>query len=204
METTEYTPAQASAVTNLSLPAVHKLIERRLIRPRRLRIGRYIQRMLSREQVLYLRLEAEGVRLLPIPTRRAIAKKIESTPEIDFVCFSESSALVIEVKSVRLELDQDLKKLERAESMIISDPEIMRGTPVYRGTRVPVELIADMLRQGASADEILEGYPALNREKVELAPLYVHAFPRRGRPASRPWAKRKPTRTTRHSRAHAG
>ena len=65
----EYTPAQASAVANLPLPAVHKLIERRLIRPRRLRTGRSVQRMLTREQVLYLRLEAEGVRLLPIAQR---------------------------------------------------------------------------------------------------------------------------------------
>src|SRR5438270_771935 len=186
MDTTEYTPAQASAVANLPLPAVHKLIERRLIRPRRLRTGRSIQRMLSREQVLYLRLEAEGMRLLPILTRRAIAKKIESSPEIDFVSLTEGSALVIEVKSVRLELDQDLKRLERAQNMIVSDPEIMRGTPVYRGTRIPVELIADMLSQGANSEEILEGYPALDREKVELAPLYVQAFPRRGRPSLYP------------------
>lgn len=200
METMEYTPAQASAVANLSLPAVHKLIERRLIRPRRLRTGRSIQRMLSRQQVLYLRLEAEGVRLLPIAARRAIAKKIESFPEIDAVVLTEGSALVIQVKSVRLGLDQDLKRLELAENMIVSDPEIMRGTPVYRGTRIPVELIADMLSQGANPAEILEGYPALDREKVELAPLYVQAFPRRGRPASRPWAKRKPILATRYRR----
>jgi uncharacterized protein (DUF433 family) len=160
--------------------------------------------MLSREQVLYLRLEAEGVRLLPILNRRAIAKKIESSPEIDFVSLTEGSALVIEVKSVRLELDEDLKRLERAQNMIVSDPEIMRGTPVYRGTRIPVELIADMLTQGATPEEILKGYPALDREKVELAPLYVQAFPRRGRPASRPWAKRKPVLATRHARALAG
>ena len=106
METTGYTPAQASAVANLPLPAVHKLIERRLIRPRRLRAGGSIRRMLSREQVLYLRLEAEGVRLLPIASRRAIAKKIESSPEIETVILSEGSALTIQVKSVRLELDQ--------------------------------------------------------------------------------------------------
>jgi uncharacterized protein (DUF433 family) len=203
METIEYTPAQASAVANLPLPAVHKLIERRLIRPRRLRSGRSIQRMLSREQVLYLRLEAEGVRLLPIASRRAIAKKIESTPGIDAVVLTEGSALVIQVKSVRLELDQELKKLERAAT-IVSDPEIMRGTPVYRGTRIPVELIADMLTQGARPDEILEGYPALDREKIDLAPLYVQAFPRRGRPPSRPWAKQKPIRATRRARGLSG
>src|SRR6267143_716607 len=118
MKTTEYTPAQASAVANLPLPAVHKLIERRLVRPRRLRTGRSIQRMLSREQVLYLRLEAEGVRLLPIAARRAIAKKIEASPEIDVVLVTEGSALLIQVKSERLELDKDLKRLQRAEKMI--------------------------------------------------------------------------------------
>jgi uncharacterized protein (DUF433 family) len=201
MEIMEYTPAQASALANLPLPAVHKLIERRLIRPRRLRTGRSIQRMLSREQVLYLRLEAEGVRLLPVAARRAIAKKIESSSGIDAVVLTEGSALVIQVKSVRLELDQDLKRLESAANMIVSDPEIMRGTPVYRGTRIPVELIADMLNQGAKPEEILDGYPALDREKIDLAPLYVQAFPRRGRPAFRPWTKRKPIRSTRHGRA---
>src|ERR1700682_5185041 len=204
METTEYTPAQASAVANLPLPAVHKLIERRLIRPRRLRTGRSIQRMLSREQVLYLRLEAEGVRLLPIAARRTIAKQIESSPEIDTVILTEGSALIIQVKSVRLELDQHLRRLQRAEKMIISDPEIMRGTPVYRGTRIPVDLIADMLSQGAKPEEILEGYPALDREKIELPPFYIQAFPRRGRPASRPWAKRKPILSTRHGHALVG
>jgi uncharacterized protein (DUF433 family) len=195
----EYTPAQASAVANLPLPAVHKLIERRLIRPRRLGTGRSIQRMLSREQVLYLRLESEGVRLLPIAARRAIAKRIESSPGIDTVVLTEGSALHIQVKAVRLELDEELKKLERAANMVISDPEIMCGTAVYRGTRIPVELIADMLTQGARSEEILEGYPALDRERIELARLYVQAFPRRGRPASRRWAKQKVIQTTRRA-----
>lgn len=195
----EYTPAQASAVANLPLRAVHKLIERRLIRPRLLRTGRSIQRMLTREQLLYLRLEANGVRLLPIAARRSIAKKIESSPEIDIVCLTEGSALIIQVKSVRLELDEDLKRLQRAKNMIVTDPEIMRGSPVYRGTRIPVELISDMLSQGATPEEIVEGYPALDKQKVELAPLYVQAFPRRGRPTSRPWAKRKPILATQTS-----
>lgn len=159
--------------------------------------------MLSKEQVLYLRLEAEGVRLLPLASRRAIAKEIESSPGVDAVVLNEGSAVVVQVKSVRLELDEEIKRLEIAENMITSDPEIMRGAPVYRGTRIPVELVADMLREGATYQEILAGYPALDREKIELAPLYVQAFPRRGRPASRPWAKRKPTLTTRHRRAKA-
>jgi hypothetical protein len=45
------------------------------------------------------------VRLLPLASRRAIAKQIESSPEIDAVVLTEGSAVVIQVKSVRLELD---------------------------------------------------------------------------------------------------
>jgi len=204
METLEFTPAQASAVANLPLRTVHKLIERRLIRPRLRRIGRSLQRMLTREQLLYLRLEAKGVRLLPMAARRSIAKKIEQSPEVDVMCLTEDSALVIEVKSTRQELEQDLKKLQRAEAMIVSDPGIMRGSPVYRGTRIPVQLVADMLSQGATPEDIVEGYPSLDKEKVALAPFYVQAFPRRGRPVARPWAKAKPVRATRHRRSHAG
>jgi uncharacterized protein (DUF433 family) len=203
METMEFTSAQASAVANLPLRTVHKLIERRLIRPRLRRKGRSLQRMLTREQLLYLRLESKGLRLLPMATRRSLAKNIEKSPEIDVVCLTEGSVLVVQVKAARQELDHDLQRLQRAEEMIVSDPDIMRGSPVYRGTRIPVQLIADMLSQGATPEEIVEGYPSLDKEKVALAPFYVQAFPRRGRPAAKPWAKTKPIRATRHRRSLA-
>ena len=200
MPTMKYTPAEAAALTNLPIRTVRRLMDRRLIRPRRLQTGRSVQRLLSWEQLVYLRLEAEGLGLLPVAERRKIAKQIEADAGVDVVSVSEGSALLIQVKTVRKELDERLKKLERAGNVIVEDPEIMRGTPVYRGTRIPVELIAEMLKRGASVDEILKGYPALDREKIELAPLYVQAFPRRGRPAARAWAKGKALRTTRHRR----
>jgi len=203
MSIMKYTAAEASAVTNLPLRSVHKLIERRLVRPRRLRTGKSVQRLLSFEQLVYLRLEAEGLRVLPIAVRRDIAKRIEGDSGIDVVCLSGGRAITIQVKVVRNELAEEVKRLRRAQDVIVLDPEIMRGTPVYRGTRIPVEIVADMLNQGASVEEILEGYPALDREKVELATLYLQAFPRRGRPASRPFAKRKAVRTTRHRRRMA-
>ncbi|WP_263353296.1 DUF433 domain-containing protein [Acidicapsa acidisoli] len=188
-----YTPAQASAVADLPLKAVHKLIDGRLIRPRRRRVGRETQRFLSQNQLVYLRLEAEGVKLLPLATRREVAKAVANSPEIDMVHLSEGSAVTIQVKHVRQEIEQQLMRLTKAQQMTTSDPEILRGTPVYRGTRIPVELIAEMLADGASVEEILEGYPALDRTKVELATLYVRAFPRRGRPSQRPWtAAKKP------------
>jgi hypothetical protein len=93
-----YTPAQASVVANLPLKAVYKLIDSRLIRPRRMRIGRDIQRLLSSDQLVYLRVETQSVRLLPLATHREVAKAVENSPDIDKVCLSEGSAVMIQVK----------------------------------------------------------------------------------------------------------
>lgn len=203
MTENSYTPAQASAVAKLPLKAVQKLIDGHLIRPRRMRSGRETQRLLSSEQLVYLRLEAEGVRLLPLAARREVARAVVSEPKVHSIAVAGGSALVIEVQHARREVEQELKRLRKVQAMVISDPEIMRGTPVFKGTRIPVELVAEMTAEGATIKEILDGYPALSREQVELASLYVAAFPRRGRPAQRPWAKKKPVRITRPRRAVA-
>jgi len=192
MPAKSYTPAEASAVARLPLKAVHKVIDGNLIRPRRARQGHRIQRLLSPEQIVYLRLEAEGVRLLPLESRRKLARAIESAPDTDSVAVAGGSALIVQVKRVRRDVQRELKRLHKAEHMAVSDPEIMSGVPVYKGTRIPVDLVAEMTAQGATVEEILEGYPALTREQVKLAPLYVAAFPRRGRPPRRPWAKQGP------------
>jgi uncharacterized protein (DUF433 family) len=70
--------------------------------------------------------------------------------------------------------------------------KIMRGAPVYRGTRIPVHAIAGMLSQGAAVAEILAGYPALTREKVELAPSGAGPWPATLTARSTPHAPRNP------------
>jgi uncharacterized protein (DUF433 family) len=194
MRNDAYTPSQVSAVTGLPLLAVHKAIEYKLIRPKRVREGHFVQRLLSRSQAVYLRMEAKGLRSLPLAARRQVARAVEQDSGIDAMSISEGSVILIQFKSARKEVDTGLRRLTEATRMVESDPEIMRGAPVYRGTRISVHAIAGMLSQGAKVAEILEGYPELTREKVELAPMYVKAFPRRGRPVIRSWAKRPPRR----------
>jgi len=186
-----YTPAQAAAVTGLPLAAVHKAIDSRLIRPHTARSGATVRRLLTKEQLIFLQLEAEGLRLLPVGTRREIAESIQRSPKTEKLRVANGTALVIEIGSARRRIGSRLKQLARIEEMVVRDPGIMRGTPVFKGTRIPVGLVADMLAQGATAEEILEGYSTLNKEKIAIAPLYVRAFPRRGRPSRRPWQRRK-------------
>lgn len=186
-----FTPAQAAAITGLPLAAVHKAIDSRLIRPRSARAGATVRRLLSKEQLIYLQLEAEGLRLLPVGTRREIADSIQRSPKVDVMAIGNGKALLVECKGARRKVEGQLKQLAQIEEMVVSDPEIMRGTPVFKGTRIPVDLVADMLAQGATVKEILEGYPTLSTEKIGIAPLYMRAFPRRGRPSRRPWQGKK-------------
>jgi len=49
------------------------------------------------------------------------------------------------------------------------NPKVMIGKPVIKGTRIPVELILNMLSQGISVEEILREYPHLIREDIQAA-----------------------------------
>ena len=50
--------------------------------------------------------------------------------------------------------------------LVLSDPEILGGTPVFIGTRVPVAVLFENLADGLSLDEILDSYPTLKREQA--------------------------------------
>jgi uncharacterized protein (DUF433 family) len=51
-------------------------------------------------------------------------------------------------------------------SIISVSPEILGGTPVFAGTRVPVQTLLDYLKAGESIDDFLDGFPTVTREQV--------------------------------------
>jgi len=62
-----------------------------------------------------------------------------------------------------------MKNLDR----ITFDHEIMGGRACIRGMRIPVSLIVNQIAHGATFEEILEGYPDLEREDIEQALQYA-------------------------------
>jgi len=52
------------------------------------------------------------------------------------------------------------------EQIITSSPDVMGGTPVFAGTRVPVQTLLDYLKAGESIDDFLEGFPTVTRKQV--------------------------------------
>lgn len=55
------------------------------------------------------------------------------------------------------------------ERMIVSDPKVMLGKPVIRGTRITVERILDRLAAGETVEQMLESHPRLAREAIQAA-----------------------------------
>jgi uncharacterized protein (DUF433 family) len=55
------------------------------------------------------------------------------------------------------------------ESVIHSDPEILGGTPVFAGTRVPVKNLLDYLAAGDSLETFLDHFPSVSREQAVAA-----------------------------------
>jgi uncharacterized protein (DUF433 family) len=56
-----------------------------------------------------------------------------------------------------------------AKKLIVSDPSVMMGKPVVKGTRITVELILEKLAAGETIDQILEAHPRLTREGIQAA-----------------------------------
>jgi uncharacterized protein (DUF433 family) len=52
------------------------------------------------------------------------------------------------------------------QAIVTRSPDVMGGTPVFRGTRVPVQTLLDYLEGGESIDDFLAGFPSVTREQV--------------------------------------
>jgi uncharacterized protein (DUF433 family) len=52
------------------------------------------------------------------------------------------------------------------EPIVTSSPDIMSGTPVFAGTRVPVQALIDYLEGGETIDDFLAGFPTVKRKQV--------------------------------------
>ena len=59
------------------------------------------------------------------------------------------------------------------QDYITSDPKILAGKPVIKGTRLSVEFILNLLAEGWSIEEILENYPTLTKESLKAVFAFV-------------------------------
>ena len=177
-----FTPAEAAMLTGLDLKSVQRAIDAHTVRSSHTdkRRGRGQERRLDALTLVCLRLERDLSGTLPVEGRRNLFASVYEHPQARTLRATE--VLVVDLEAARRQVAANLKDLRRAEALIHTDPHIMGGEAVFRGTRIPVRLVADMQTAGASEDEILSGYPSLDTKLLRLASIWAKAHPRQGRP----------------------
>ena len=185
-----FTPTEAAVLTGLPLKAVNNAIDRKTVSAVP---GEEGGRLLDARALVSLSIEQRlSDRLTTPELRRKVSDALAEAPRN--VVSLEGGLIKIDLREPRRALAASLRDLRRARRMVVSDPEILGGDPVFRGTRVPVHLIAELMAQGSKPNELIESYPRLTAEMVRLAPIYTAAYPLRGRPRRQPWRDQQPVR----------
>jgi uncharacterized protein (DUF433 family) len=189
---TLFTPAEAAVLTGLTLKAVNNAIDKKTIAAV---AGEEGGRLLDARALVSLALERRLADRVAPELRRQVFDALASSPRNTVSL--EGGLVTIDLREPRREVASSLRDLRRARRLVISHPDIMGGEPVFRGTRVPVHMIAGLLAQGSAPTELLAGYPRLTAEMIRLAPVYAAAYPRRGRTRQQPWRDNQPVRRSR-------
>jgi uncharacterized protein (DUF433 family) len=191
-----FTPAEAAVLTRLSLKAVNNAIDKNMVaavvRSGTTDSGRF----LDRRALLVLTLEYRLANRFFPELRRRLFDALVASPRKSVLSLDEG-LVKVDLQEPRRDLAASLRALRRARSLVVTDPEILGGDPVFRGTRVPVNVIAAMREQGSTEVDILKAYPRITAEMARLAPAYAQAYPTRGRPRSQPWRDRPAVQSTR-------
>ncbi len=189
------TLSEAAVVASVTVRDVNRVIDEKLLPERfyTLEGGRHLhvtacplvgfyfhaaKALTSEERGLLIRRLCE--RIGPEMARRPIARWRQSSRPADWTI--NDGFLTVSLWEFATSAEDRHAKLAAAREMVAEDPDILGGTPVVRGTRIPVHDVAASVAAGLSHERIRSAYPGLDDRAIELATIYAEATPLRGRP----------------------
>lgn len=178
------TPAEAAVVAGVSMRDVHRVIDEHIL-PESLYDVRAARSFRSDACVFIAFYFEAADRLTSEERQRVIALASPHSSGKKFTKIVHDGFLTIDFAPFWRSVDKRLQRLNAARALVSIDDQILGGTPVIRGTRVPVYDVGASVAAGYPMERILSSYPSLNREQVELAALFAEANPQRGRPRQR-------------------
>ncbi len=175
----EYTVAEAQVITGLSKRQLNNLIDD--LTPLGVVHAGNRKRTIDHKGLFTLPLSQEMAELKIAPElREQIIKTALEHPNRTSVQAPDTN-LYFYIKPIREKIEKGLKTLRKAESFIVSKPDVMSGEPCIKGTRIPVYDVAAVSKKH-SDKHVRETYPELDAEQIEAACIYATANPRQGRP----------------------
>lgn len=189
---------EIAEISGVSTNAVNKALEQRVAKARRTQ-GRT---MLVAEEAAALALISEVPVGLSIKLKRELRNWIVQRNPGRAEEFELSRALRIAMTENAADVAKRAFDYVRLRDKYVEvDPGKMGGTPVIRGTRVPVRTLAQLVEGGERREALKEDYPHIPEEAYDVAVLWAKGNPRRGRPTGSPRKRR--TRPSRPAAATA-
>ena len=184
-----YETRVAAGVLNQQAKAIRQEFDRVLGRP--VRLGGRLR--LGFRDVLYFQLkkelEREGINFDPSERRQLYSLLWQKSGTVG--PWQRSGLHVRRAGTVAVSFDlgpivnsssSQLRAYCRGRRQVVRDPSICAGVPVFRGTRVPVEQVVELIRNGIALDEIREDYPGLSETALNYAALLARMEKKPGRP----------------------
>lgn len=182
-----FTRNETAEISGVSVSAVNKALEQRIAKPRRSR-GRTL---LGSDEAAALALISEIPVRLSVKLKRELRNWIvhqspQPTDELEL-----SPALRVAMTDYAAQVAKRAAEYARLRDKYVEvDPRKLGGTPVIRGTRIPVRTLAQLVEGGESREALREDYPHVPEEAYEVAVIWARGNPRRGRPTT-PTPKRR-------------
>lgn len=173
---------EIAELSGVSINAVNKALEQRVAKARRQR-GRTL---LAADEAAALALLSELPISLSIKFKREVRNWIVKRNPAKAEEFELSRALRVAMTENAADVaKRAIDYVRLREKYVEVDPGKRGGTPVIRGTRVPVRTLAQLVEGGESPKALKEDYPHIPEEAYDVAVLWAKGNPRRGRPTGR-------------------
>lgn len=182
------TPTEAAVVSSVQVRDVNRVIDEQILPGNLYEVGRDRSRRLYVNACVFISFYfASATKLTSEERLRTItaANKLlgrEPLAALKKEWIIREDFLSIDLAPFLRGALERLEKLSAARSVVTEDPDILGGTPVVKGTRIPVYDVAASVANGLPKKRILSAYPGLTDEALELASFYAEATPQRGRP----------------------
>lgn len=117
----------------------------------------------------------------------------------------ERQTVIVDVMPYVLGAYARAMEVDQAAALVTTDPEVLGGTPVFAGTRLPLDVVLSSLAKGIDLERLRASYSFLTEAHVQAAKVYEQVHPRRGRPRRlsemNPEVPRRVTRIARRTAA---
>jgi uncharacterized protein (DUF433 family) len=175
-----FTRNETAEISGVSVNAVNKALEQRIAKPRRSR-GRTL---LAVEEAAALALISQIPVRLSVKLKRELRDWIVNRSPQPAEELELSPALRIAMTDYASEVAERAAEYARLRDKYVEvDSRKLGGTPVIRGTRMPVRTLAQLVEAGESREVLREDYPHIPEEAYEVAAVWARGNPRRGRPS---------------------